>query len=190
MAKITITAEDIRNAADYVSIEQKQSATQWMTTFCVEQFRSPNDGKPLALPPVYKENRMTRQMFLMGVLAHLYLKKTCQWQKVRFEANDGTVEKPVSLMMDADEYNDWAESHVLNQLERLKKQKGETADKVFDLLEDYKLFEHMLLGAIRDEVSVRNSDADRLAMVMAMEASAQQAAEAKEKIAEQSENAQ
>lgn len=180
MAKITITAEDIRNAADYVSIEQKQSATQWMTTFCVEQFRSPNDGKPLALPPVYKENRMTRQMFLMGVLAHLYLKKPCRWQKVRFEANDGSVEKPVSLMMDADDYNDWAESHVLNQLERLKKQKGETADKVFDLLEDYKLFEHMLLGAIRDEVSVRNSDADRLAMVMAMEAAAQQAAEAKD----------
>ena len=37
------------------------------------------------------------------------------------------------------------------------------------------VFEQMLLGAIRDEVSVRNSEADSLAMILAMQNSEAQA---------------
>ena len=169
MAKVTITAEDVLNAADYVTIETKQMMAELMTTFCVEERPSPNDGAVMPLPPVYRENRMTRQMFLMGVLAELYLKKKVKYQTVRYQSGKKTVEKPLHLLMDADEYNEWAGSHVLNQLDRMKKQKGEVADKVFDILEDYKLFEHMLLGAIRDEVSARNSEADRFAMTVELQ---------------------
>lgn len=181
---VILTEEDIRNAKSYVPIETKQAMANWMTVFCVEEHKSPNDGKLLPLPPVYKENRMTRQLFMMGVLAHLYLGKPCEWQSVSFEATDGRVEKKLDLMMDADAYNEWAGSHVLNQMERMKKLKGETADKVFDILSDYKLFEQMLLGAIRDEVSVRNSEADRLAMILAVQNSEAEAAALKAAVAE------
>ena len=168
MAKIILTAEDIKRADSYLPIEKKKAMAELMTTFCVEERKDPNDGKVLPLPPQARENRMIRQMFLMGVLAEMYLHKKVRYQTIRYERDDEAVEKPIPLLMDADEYNDWAESAVLNQLERLKKKKDDVADKIFDLLSDFRLFENMLLGAIRDEIAARNDPADRLAVILAM----------------------
>lgn len=175
---VILTEEDIRAAESYLPIEKKHSLATWMTTFCVERHEHRRADSPIPLPPVWKENRMTRQMFLMGVLAHLYLKKPCTWQRVEFEARDGKTEQDLALLMEVEQYNEWAGSHVVNHLERLKKNKA-VADKVYDLLADYKLFENMLLGAIRDEVSVRNNSGDRLAMTLALQNSDEALREAK-----------
>lgn len=179
MAEIMLTAEDIEKAESYIPIEKKKAMAELMTTFCVEEYADPNDGRVVKLPPQYRENRMSRQMFLMGVLAEMYLKKEYRYQKIHYMAGDEVVEKEVPLFMDADDYNDWAGSHVLNQLERMKKRRDALADKVYDLMGDFKLFENMLLGAIRDEVSARNDPASRLSAVLAMNGSEAAVAEAK-----------
>ena len=168
MAKIILTAEDVKNADSYVDVEKKKMMAELMTTFCVEERQDPNDGRVLPLPPQARENRMIRQMFLMGVLAEMYFHKKVKYQTIRIEKDGKSTEKAIALLMDADEYNEWASSAVFNQLERLKKKRDDVADKVFDLTADFRLFESMLLGAIRDEIAARNDPADRLASILAM----------------------
>ena len=69
--------------------------------------------------------------------------------------------------MQLSEYDDWAGSHVINQLERLKKDKTKkVSNTVYDLLYDYKAFEGMIFGAIRDELEARNDALHRAAAVL------------------------
>ena len=138
MAKIILTAEDVKNADSYVDVEKKKMMAELMTTFCVEERQDPNDGRVLPLPPQARENRMIRQMFLMGVLAEMYFHKKVKYQTIRIEKDGKSTEKAIALLMDADEYNEWASSAVFNQLERLKKKRDDVADKVFDLTADFR----------------------------------------------------
>lgn len=155
MAAITITESDIAKASTYVPIEAKNGIARIVATFCVE----PTDGMGDA--PVYRENRKIRQMFLMGILAELYLHRDYHVQKVKVGEAD---EQEVRLLMQISEYDEWAESHVINQLERLKKDKTKkVSNTVYDLLYDYKAFEGMIFGAIRDELEARNDPLRRAA---------------------------
>lgn len=67
MAVITITEADLAKASTYIPIESKDRIARIVAAFCVE----PADGENGA--PVYRENRKLRQMFLMGILAEMYL---------------------------------------------------------------------------------------------------------------------
>ena len=108
-----------------------------------------------------------RQQCLMGVFAQWYMGRKIEMQIASYVDNDGkTQEKPINYCMSADEYDKWAGSHVMNQMERWKRAKNTVSNKVYDIMYDFKAFENMLLGAIRDEIDARNDPALRMMQMM------------------------
>jgi hypothetical protein len=149
---INITEQDILNAAAYIDIGVKEEFTRAVAFACLEPVEVQNDGE--SLPTMFRENKKIKAQYLMGTLAIL-LQKPFEPQKLK------SGEELSGCMSEAD-YNLWASSHVMNQLERLKKGKqGEVVNKLFDLLYDYKAIEMMLTGAIKDELEVRNDPFNR-----------------------------
>lgn len=153
--RIEITAEDIRNAATYTPIQLKEVIARNVAALCIEPVEvDAGDGQ--VLPTMFRENRKLRQQYQMGILASL-LGREFTVQKATIRTENGKEERELAWCMDEAEFNRWAESHVMNQLERLKKGKEPAlVNKVFDLLYDYKAIEMMLGGAIRDELEVHN----------------------------------
>lgn len=149
---INITEQDILNAADYINIGVKEEFTRAVAFVCLEPVEVQYDGA--SLPTMFRENKKIKAQYLMGTLATLMGKP--------FEAQKLKSGEELSGCMSEDDYNLWASSHVMNQLERMKKSGSKTAvNKLFDLLYDYKAFEMMLTGAIKDELEVRNDPFNR-----------------------------
>ena len=168
---VTITQADIEQARDYIPIRHKTAIAGLMAQICVRYAENEAHGADMQLPDRAVEDRMTRAQCLMGVLAGFYFKREFPTLELSFETPDGkTVTQPVALCMDADTLDEWAGSHVINQLERLKKDK-KTANKVYDLLYDFRAFELMLNGAIREELDKRNDPALRMSQMMALQVS-------------------
>ena len=149
---INITEQDIMDAVTYVGIGVKEEFTRAVAFMCLEPVEVQYEGA--ALPTMFRENKKIKAQYLMGTLATL--------QRKPFEVQKLRSGEELSGCMSEDEYNRWASSHVMNQLERMKKGKaGEVVNKLFDLLYDYKAFEMMLTGAIKDELEVRNDPFNR-----------------------------
>ena len=92
----------------------------------------------------------------MGILATM-LNRAFALQAVTVRGDESGEERHLAWCMDEDVYTEWASSHVMNQLERMKKSKDtELVNRVFDFLYDYKAIEMMLSGAIRDELEINN----------------------------------
>lgn len=158
MADITITIDDVKKAATYIDIATKEQLTRAVASMCIEPVEVKSDENE-SLPTMFRENRKLRQQFQMGILASM-LGKQYEQQMVRIAGTEE--DQPLPWCMDESEYDRWASSHVMNQLERLKK----TADKsalntIFDFLYDYKATELMLTGAIRDELEIHNDPFNR-----------------------------
>ncbi len=157
---VVIHESDIINAAKFLPIEQKMLMAKLIAGLCIEKDEQ-RDGDE-STPPMYHENRMRRQQFLMGVLAHYLHRDYKKENFVTKDANGEYVGKEVNFLMAADEYNEWGGSHVMNQLERLKRSKSENVrNGVYDLMYDYHGFESMLLGEIRDCVEAINDPISR-----------------------------
>ena len=158
MADITITINDVKNAATYMGLAIKEEMTRAIARMCIEPVEIKADENE-SLPPMFRENRKLRQQFQMGILAAM-LGKEYEQQAVRIAGVDE--EQLLPWCMDEAEYDRWAASHVMNQLERLKKAADKTAlNTIFDLLYDYKAIEMMLTGAIRDELEAHNDPFNR-----------------------------
>lgn len=158
MADITITINDVKNAATYMGLAIKEEMTRAIARMCIEPVEIKADENE-SLPPMFRENRKLRQQFQMGILAAM-LGKEYEQQTVRISGVDE--EQRLPWCMDEAEYDRWAASHVMNQLERLKKAADKTAlNTIFDLLYDYKAIEMMLTGAIRDELEAHNDPFNR-----------------------------
>lgn len=150
--EITITEEDILNAATYVGIALKEQFTRAVAYICLEPVNVEYDGQ--SLPTMVRENKKIKAQYMMGTLATLLGKP--------FESEKLKSGEELTGCMAETEYDLWASSHVMNQLERLKKCKNPAVvNKLFDMLYDYKAFEMMLTGAIKDEVEVRNDPFNR-----------------------------
>lgn len=150
--EIKITEQDILGAATYIGIAVKEQFTRAVAFACLEPVEVQNDGD--TLPTMFRENKKLKAQYLMGTLATLLQKP---FESQRLESGE-----ELPTCMDAEEYDRWAGSHVMNQLERLKKCKDTAVvNKLFDLLYDYKAFEMMLTGAIKDELEVRNDPFNR-----------------------------
>lgn len=166
---IEITAEDVKKAKTFTSIAAKEVLTRAVAHFCVEPVEI-NSEETGTLPPMFRENRKLRQQFQMGILANL-LGREYPLQTVKIHGDDGAQEQGLAWCMDKDEYDKWAGSHVINQLERLKKGADkETANLVFDFLYDYKAIEMMVSGAIRDELEELNDPLNRVMRLLSMSA--------------------
>lgn len=156
---IVINAEDIAKATVYTDISIKEALARGVAQLCVEPVDVISDDTE-ALPPMFRENRKLRAQFQMGILASL-LGREYEKQTVIVRGENGSEERPLAWCMDEDDYRKWASSHVMNQLERMKKAKGTDADRIFDFLYDYKAIELMISGAIRDELEAQNDPFNR-----------------------------
>lgn len=152
---ITITEKDILGADSYIGISTKEVHTRAIAFACLEPVRVEMDDDGNVLPTMFRENKKIKAQYLMGVLATL-LKRPFESEKLK------SGEELTGCMAEA-EYDRWAQSHVMNQLERLKKalKNSEAVNKLFDLLYEYKAIELMLTGAIKDELEVRNDPFNR-----------------------------
>ena len=159
---IIITTEDIANAKTYIPLSAKEGFARNIAPLCMEpvEVRIGIENE-FSLPNRVRENRKLLAQYKMGFLAY-YLNK--EFKKQTAMLQDGS-EIDLELCMDENEYDIWAGSHVFNQLERLKKAKGDekTSNRIFDLLYDYKAMETMLTLAVRDEAETRNDAFDRAA---------------------------
>lgn len=166
---IVITQEEILRAKDYLPIRHKAAMAELMAKLCVRVVKNPASTAENPLPDYCVEDRMMRQQCLMGVLAGWYLQREYEMQKLEFSDGEGKKqERAINYCMSADALDEWCESHPMNQLERFKKEKR-VANKVYDLVYDYKAFENMLLGAIQDELKARNDPALRMSQILAIQ---------------------
>lgn len=160
---IIIDEKDILNANTYIGLMQKDVLCRNIAELCVEPVEVKVNGE--AGPNRYRENRRFRQQFLYGVLAKFYLKKDFNEQEIEYtDSNGKRTVTTVNYLMDTDDCNEWAASHVFNQIERFKRgYSKEVSNAAYDLLYDFKSFEMMLLGAIRDELEKENDLLGRVA---------------------------
>lgn len=162
---INITPEDVAKAHSYVPIAEKKRVSQSIAFFCCEAAaqESADSMKDLPmLPYMVQEDRKLRLQFQMGLLADYFGMEYPEEIAIFPKEDGGTEELPLAHCMAEEEYDRWAGSHVVNQLERLKKAKGtDVSDKVFDILYDWKLYESMISAAIRDFMEQRNNGLNR-----------------------------
>ena len=170
---VTITIEDVKKAKAYMPSETKRTLSTLMARLCVATMENDAGKKEneevngAPLPPIRIEDRVRRLQFLHGVLAGWYFGGEFETEKLRYRDSEGIVqENEIPLCMTVDALDKWLEGHPVNQLERLKKEKA-VANKVYDLLYDFKAFELMLNGAIRDRLDMANDPAIRMAEVLA-----------------------
>ena len=151
---ITITEKDILDASSYIGISTKEAFTRAIAFVCLEPVQVEVDDDGNVLPTMFRENKKIKAQYMMGTLANLLGK--------RFESEKLQSGEELTGCMAETEYDLWAQSHVMNQLERLKKVKNtEVVNKLFDVLYEYKATEFMLTGAIKDELEIRNDPFNR-----------------------------
>lgn len=140
-----ITPEIIENAKTYIPLAEKVANAQEIAelVFAPDEPDESEEQTPaqtalelIGFRAVARENVIVKAVRLLGILVHDYL-------GIEF-----TDEKPF-------DYDEYASSHILNQLERYKSF-AEYRIKVFDLLADYKEYKKIIEAEIYNERTVRN----------------------------------
>ena len=167
---VTITQEDVKQAMDYLPAETKEALTRLMAKLCTRIVENDASTAEAPLPPYRVEDRLRRLQCLNGVLCAFYFGGSFEKLKLLVQKDDGsgTEEREIEGVMSLEALNDWCEGHPKNQLERWKKEKA-VANKVYDILDDFKLFEILLDRAIREEIEMQNDPAIRIAQMLAMQ---------------------
>lgn len=166
---VTITQEDVKKAKDYLPAETKEALARLMAQLCTRVVENDASTAEAPLPPYRVEDRLRRLQCLNGVLCGFYFGGSFEKEKLTVRNEDGsTEEREIEGVMSLEALNDWCEGHPKNQLERLKKGKA-VANKVYDILDDFKLFEIFLDRAIREELDMANDPALRIAQVMSVQ---------------------
>lgn len=148
MVSITITDEDIRQAADYLANAVKEQWVSETAPKCLDKYNIEVDGE--ALPPMYAVNSGRKARYLMAAFCMAYLRK-----EVKSDKKDGD-------LMDEEEYDLWAGNHVFCQINRLKSNIA-VKDKCFDILSDYADLEKRLSTQINALLAVQNDSVMRQA---------------------------
>lgn len=134
MTDKTITEDVIRNATIYLPITKKSALARVFAEDCISkvEIKLSNDDNSDPLPPRYQENPMMKSLFGMMTLLSQYLHVV--------EANENG-----ELSMSPQEFDEWGEASIMNQLDRLKSSKNpEIKNRVYDILDDYREFYRML----------------------------------------------
>lgn len=168
---VTITQEDVKKAKSYLPAETKEALARLMAKLCTRIVENDASTAETTLPPVRVEDRLRRLQCLNGVLCGFYFGGKFEKLKLTLPKEDGgTEEREIEGVMSLEALDDWCSGHPKNQLERLKKEKA-VANKVYDILDDFKQFEIMLNSAIREELEMQNDPALRLSLMIAAQAS-------------------
>lgn len=146
--KIEITKGMMEAARDYVPLTEKEAWVAENAPKCFDKLQITADDDPM--PPMYMVNTGLKSRYLMAALARLYLRA----------APLGAAED--EQCMSVEEYDAWAGSHVMNQLERWKRDETFRA-KTYDLLFDYKDLEKRFSTQLSGLLAVQNDSVIRQA---------------------------
>lgn len=128
--RIIITPEMLEKASDYIPLLERQEMLESIARVCVVKVKMEvkltGSTETVSMPERYQEHRIMTKMCLMGVLALKYL-------HVDYDGDDRSLHMPANI------YDQWAGSHVLNQIEKLKSDKT-VGEKAFRILKDYRDF--------------------------------------------------
>ncbi len=152
MDKIVITKEMLLAARDYVEQGVKEAWCKDNAGKVFDRLAITADDEPV--PPMYMLNAGLKARYLMAAFAAFYLKQD-------YEALESD-----NALMSVEEYDRWAGSHALNQIERWK-QDRELRDKCFDLLSDYKDLEKQFSVQINGMLAAMNDTVIRQSEYMA-----------------------
>lgn len=164
--RIELTEEMILAANDYVPMLEKYEMAQAIAQECTARAKmnmQREDGTVKSLPDRVQEMQLKTNMYLMGVLAKHYL-------KIPYEGMDDMMgdNKYYGLQMPLNIYDQFAASHVMNQLEQMKTHRA-VKDKVYNILYDYRKFQRMLNAEIEIVVGHQNDVVWRLLAAMEMD---------------------
>ena len=125
--RINITPEMLEKASDYIPLLERQEMLESIARVCVVKVKMEvkltGSTETVSMPERYQEHRIMTKMCLMGVLALKYL-------HVDYDGDDRSLQMPANI------YDQWAGSHVLNQIEKLKSDKtvGEKAFRILKVI--------------------------------------------------------
>lgn len=154
--KIIITRELMEQARDYIPLAEKEAWVAENAPKVFDKLAITSDGEPL--PPMYMVNTGLKSRYLMAALVGLYF---------GFKTAEPKSDDDADIwLMSVDDYDDWAGSHVFNQLERLKRD-GELKTKAYDLMFDYKDLEKRFSAQISSLLAVQNDPVIRQNEMMA-----------------------
>lgn len=152
MEKIVITGEMIDKAESYLPLARKLAIIEVITPLCISTVRLVDEKGEASVPNRAEEDVLYSRRAAMGVFLRHYL-------NYEFEGWEEDIALPLNL------YDQWAGSHVFNQLERLKSVAA-VRDKVFDILADYKEFVKLLNNAIYTRINHQNDAVLRFNQMM------------------------
>lgn len=142
MEKIVITGEMVDKAESYLPLARKLAIIEAVTPLCISTVRLVDEKGEASVPNRAEEDVLYSRRAAMGVFLRHYL-------NYEFEGWEEDIALPLNL------YDQWAGSHIFNQLERLKSMTA-VRDKVFDILADYKEFVKLLNNAIYTRINHQN----------------------------------
>ena len=151
MEKITLTREMIEAAADYVPLAEKEAWIENIAPKCFDRLAITADGE--TMPPMYMINEGLQSRYVMAALVKMYFKQT-------YNADVSDAE-----LMTFEEYDKWAGSHILGQIDRWKHDR-ELRDKCFDLLDDYYDLKKRLRSQINGRLAAMNDSVVRQSQYM------------------------
>lgn len=148
-----VTEEILKNASDYIPLSRKILLAKTIARFCIEKSKTAAQNEKglefLALPTLWVDDLETKSLYTMSVLLTEYLK----------------IQIPEDFT--DENYDQYASTHILNQLERFKSNVI-LKDKVFDLLNDFRDFKKLLDTEIFNEKEVRNDPIARLSAAISI----------------------
>lgn len=152
--RFELTEDMMRNAKSYLSLTAKEAIVQTVLPGCVKrifdydyeknEYRSAEDDLPTTMP-MYGEDTEFKSRVVMGTVLHYYL----------------GVDIGENLSITGEQYDLYAGSHVLNQIERYKAT-PEFKSKAFDMLADIRDFEKRLNCAVYSLLQLKNDVGGRV----------------------------
>lgn len=155
MEKIQITKEKLMQIRDYVPMREKMQFVKEAADLCFDRVELKIDKglDSVPMPPMYKENTAIKSRVLMSAYAKLYLNEPYETEKNQW-------------LMTEQEYDRFAASHIMNQLERMKRYDGEVRDKAFDVIADMRDLEKRLNTEVYGLTQVMNEPVTRIIMAL------------------------
>lgn len=175
MERIVITEEQMQKAVSYVPIKTKEDFVDNCCGLCIAKTQiNLGIGENAGMPDMSIENTFIKSRCLMTALCVLYI-------GIPISDIKRTGNNP--WLMEEDEYDRYAMSHIVNQIERMKGN-ANLRDKAFDLLRDYRDLEKRLNTSIYNMMAVMNDPINRMFQKLATDISSAALEEQKKSLEE------
>lgn len=148
-----MNAKWLAETRTYMPLMKKAEIASRCAERCLEEVRITTEGRAAGeTPPMYRENVQKKARYLMGILLRWYL-------RLDFDGAEGD-----EWLLSANEYDKWAGDHLMNQIERMKGEGGESRNRAFDLLGDFREMEKRVNSEIYADLQIMNDPVARFAM--------------------------